>query len=192
MGIGKHGITTDTPKNILLGAGTFHKNLKFVTNAWAGDIIGATSGGGKVSIVGEYKDIELDGALVKVKGLTVKQGGTATMEVNFAEITTDILKTTTQFEEGESDADGFTMLQDKAHITEGDYLENFGFVGTTADGSKQIIIIFESALCTSGFEVEAKNKENTVIKATLEACAPIDGDLDRLPVKIYYPGISTV
>lgn len=190
--LGKHGISSNTPGSILLGAGTYHKNLKFETGAWSGECIGATSGGGKVAIVGEFVDMELDGALVKVKGLTVKQGGTASMEVNFVELSTDMLKTTTLFTEGESDADGFTMLKDKAHITEGDYLENFGFVGMTADGSKQIVVIFDYAICTSGLELEGKNKENSVIKATLEACAAIDGDLDTLPVRIYYPEVATV
>lgn len=192
MIMGKHGVNANTPGNILLGAGTFHKNLKFASNAWSGDCIGATSGGGKLSIVGEFIDIEVDGALVKVKGLTVKQGGTASMEVNFVELSTDMLKTATLMEEGESEADGFTMLKDKAHITEGDYLENFGFVGTTADGSKQIVVIFDYAICTSGLELEGKNKENSVIKVTLEACAAIDGDLDTLPVRIYYPEVATV
>lgn len=192
MIMGKHGVTTNTPGNILLGAGTFHKNLKFTSNAWSGDCIGATSGGGKLSIVGEFIDIEVDGALVKVKGLTVKQGGAASMEINFVELSTDMLKTTTLMDEVESDADGFSMLKDKAHIAEGDYLENFGFVGTTADGSKQIVVIFDYAICTSGLELEGKNKENSVIKATLEACAAIDGDLDTLPVRIYYPEVATV
>ena len=185
--IGKHGVTTSTPGNILLGAGTYHRGLKYENGAWTGTIIGATNGGGKISIAGEYIPIELDGALVKVKGLTVKAGGTATAEVNFAEITKDILQIGTLFEEGQSDADGFTMLQDKAHIEEGDYIDNFGFVGQTADGSKQIIVIFESALCTSGLEIEAKNKEQSIVKLTLEAYAQNAGDLDTLPVKIYYP-----
>jgi hypothetical protein len=189
---GKHGITANTPGAILLGAGTYHKDLKFEGNKWSGTCIGATSGGGKVTITSELTDIEVDGALVKVKGLTVKQGGTASMEINFVELSTDMLKTTTLFVEGESEADGFTMLKDKAHITEGDYLENFGFVGMTADGSKQIVVIFDYAICTSGLELEAKNKENSVIKATLEACAAIDGDLDTLPVRIYYPEVATV
>lgn len=190
--IGKHGITSATPSSILLGAGTFHKDLKFAEGAWSGTCIGATSGGGKVAIAGELIDIEIDGALVKVKGLTIKQGGTASMEVNFVELSTDILKTVTLMEEGDSDADGFAMLKDKARITEGDYLENFGFVGFTADGSKQIVVIFDYAICTSGLELEGKNKENSVIKATLEACADIDGDLDTLPVRIYYPELPTV
>lgn len=191
MKIGKHGITANTPGSILLGAGTYHKNLEYdTTDGWTGDCIGATSGGGKVTIAGEYTDIELDGALVKVKGLTLKQGGTASMEVNFVEISTEMLKMTTLFEEGTTDATGFTMLKDKARISEGDYIENFGFVGTTADGTKQIVVIFDYAICTSGLELEGKNKENVVVKATLEACAAIgedNTDLDTLPVRIYYP-----
>jgi hypothetical protein len=190
--MGKHGVTTNTPGSIMLGAGTFHKGLKFETGKWAGECIGATSGGGKITITNELVDIEVDGAKVKVKGLTVKQGGTASLEVNFVELTTDTLKATTLFAEGESDAEGFTMLKDKAHITEGDYIENFGFVGKTADDSKQIIVIFDNALCTSGLELEGKNKENSVIKATFEASAAIDGDLDTLPVRIYYPELATV
>ena len=185
--IGKHGITAGTPSNILLGAGTFHKDLKYAGSAWSGTILGATSGGGKISISGEFKDIELDGALVKFKGQTVKQGGTAVAEVSFAEITTDVLKMGTLFKEGTTDASGFTMLQDKAHIEDGDYIENFGFVGYTADGTKQIVVIFENALCTSGLEIETKNKEQTTVKLTLEAVANNEGDLDTIPVKIYYP-----
>jgi hypothetical protein len=184
---GKHGITTATPENILLGAGTYHKGLKFEGGAWTGACIGATSDGGKVSIAGEYLDLELDGALVNVKGLTVKMGGTASIEANIVELTGDNIKMATNFKEGESDAEGYTMLVDKPHIEESDYIDNFGFIGKTADGSKDIIIIFESALCKSAFELEGKNKDKSVLKVVLDAYAENAGDLDTLPVKIYYP-----
>lgn len=190
--IGKHGVTENTPKNILLGAGTFHSGLEFKAGAWSGTCVGATSGGGKVSIEGEYKDIELDGALVLVKGLTVKQGGKASMEVNIAELSNANIKMATNFKEGQSDAEGYAMFEDKPDIEAGDYLDNFGFVGKTADGKKDLIIIFESALCKSAFELEAKNKENSVIKVVMEAYAENAGDLDTLPVKIYYPEDTTV
>lgn len=192
MTIGKHGVNTTTPENILLGAGTYHRGLKWnaESGAWEGACVGATSGGGKVAIEGEYKDIELDGALVLVKGLTVKQGGKATMEVNLAELTGDNIKMTTNFKQSESDADGYDLFVDKPNIEEGDYLENFGFVGKTANGAKDIIIIFESALCKSAFELEGKNKENAILKATLEAYAENAGDLDTIPVKIYYPSAT--
>ena len=186
---GKHGVTTETPKNILLGAGTFHKGLKWDTStkAWTGTCIGATSGGGKVTIEGEYLDIEVDGALVLVKGLTVKQGGVASMEVSLIELSGDNIQMATNFKKGESDAEGYDMFTDKEHIDEGDYVDNFGFVGKTANGAKDIIIIFESALCKSAFELEGKNKEASVLKLVMDAYAANDGDLATLPVKIYYP-----
>lgn len=185
--IGKHGVSENTPKNILLGAGTYHKGLTFTSGKWEGTCVGATSGGGKVSIEGEYLDLELDGALVLVKGLTVKQGGKASMEVSIAELSGDNIKMATNFKEGESDAEGYAMFVDKPNIDEGDYIENFGFVGKTADGKKDMIVIFEYALCKSAFELEGKNKENAVLKVVMEAYAENAGDLDTLPVKIYYP-----
>ena len=190
--IGKHGVSATTPENILLGAGTIHKNLTFASGKWSGDIIGATSGGNSVEIKGEIVDIELDGALVKVKGLAVMQGGTATMEVNFAELSADIMKMAMIGAAGESDADGYTMIQPKANIEEGDYVKNFGFVGKTANGKKDIIVILENALCTSGLKIEGKAKENSVIALTMEAYAENAGDLDRIPVRIYYPDTAIV
>ena len=188
MPIAKHGITTTTPSNVLLGAGVYFRGLTFSENAWSGTVLGATSGGGKISIKGEFIDLDLDGALVKFKGQTVKQGGAASAEVTFAEVSTDLLKIATTFEKAStSEATGFDLLQDKATITDGDYIENFGFVGYTADNSKQIVVIFENALCTSGLEIEGKNKEQSVIKLVLDAVADNAGNLDTLPVKIYYP-----
>ena len=192
MVMGKHSVSANTPSNVLLGAGTYFKNLAYSTNKWSGTPLGATNGGGKISIKGELLDLELDGALVKFKGQTIKQGGAAVAEVSFTELSADLLKTATLFKASSSSAvTGFTELVDKAHIEEGDYLENFGFVGYTADGTKQIIVIFESALCTSGLEIEPKNKEQTVVKLTLEAYADPSGNLDTLPVKIYYPTGTT-
>lgn len=192
MSIVKHGITPITPENIPFGAGTYYKNFAWdnTGNKWTGTCIGATQGGGKLSIAGEYIPIELDGALVKVKGLTIKQGGTAKMEVNMAELSSDNLVMTTHFAKAAtSDATGYDLYTDKADLVADDYVENFAFVGKTAKG-KNIIVIFENALCTEAFELEPKPKENAVLKATLEAYAENEGDLDTLPVKIYYPSAT--
>jgi hypothetical protein len=190
MSIGKHGVTTETPKNILLGAGTYHKGLAWDadSSAWKGTFIGATNGGGKVAIAGEYIDLAVDGALVLFKGQTVKAGGKATMEASLAELSGDNIKMATNFKKSEaSDVEGYDLFVDKPNIDEGDYVDNFAFVGKTANGAKDIIIIFESALCKSAFELEGKNKEQSVLKLVMEAYAENAGDLDTLPVKIYYP-----
>ena len=183
------GITEKTPKNIMFGAGTIHKGLKFSASAWNFEesLICATSGGSKLSIVPEFVDIEVDGALVKVKGLKQKTGETATMEINPIEITPDIIKMSLIGDSNTSEtATGYDEITSRARLNDGDYLENIAFVGKTLEG-KPIIAILENALCTSGFETEPKNKESAVPKLTFECHANLQGDLETLPWHIYYP-----
>lgn len=188
---GKTGVTANTPKNILFGAGTIHKNLKYEGSAWnfAESLMGATSGGSKLSIIPEVTTVEVDGALVKAKGLTVKTGEAATMEINFIELTKDIIKASTIGADGTSEDTNFDVIVSKANIEEGDYFDNIAFVGKTLEG-KNVIAILENALCTSGFEQEGKNKEGAIGKYTFESHADLTGDLDTLPWKIYYPKAS--
>lgn len=183
------GITAKTPENIMLGAGTIHKGLTFTDGKWNFEesLIGATSGGSKVSIVPEYMDIEVDGALVAVKGLKHKVGETATMEVNFVEMTPDILKMCVVGDVAVSeDYEGYSEITSRGRITEGDYIENLAYVGKKTNGTP-IIIIFEQAICTSGFEVEGKNKEAGVFTGTFECVADISPEADTLPWRILYP-----
>lgn len=183
------GITADTPKNIMLGAGTIHRGLALVDGKWNFEesLIGATSGGSKVSIVPEFTQIEVDGALVKVKGLNPKTGETATMEVNFVEMTPEILQmATVGTAKVSTDYEGYTEITSKARVEEGDYIENLGYVGKKVDGTP-IIIIFDWALCTSGFETEGKNKEAGVFTGTFECVADVTPEADTLPWHILYP-----
>lgn len=190
MKAGKTGVTTGTPKNILFGAGTVHKNLKYDSYAktwnFEESIIGATSGGSKLSIVPEFVDVEADGALVVVKGLKVKTGETAEMELNLLELTKDIIKSAIIGKDGTSSDTNYDLIESKADIEEGDYLENIAFVGKKLDG-KNIIVIMDNALCTSGFESEGKNKEAGVGKYTFVCHADLESELDTLPYHIYYP-----
>lgn len=232
---GKTGVTTNTPKNIVFGAGTIHKGLKYTASynltadneidrsktyytrtgkegsyiytavvtpnvqdiatyyeksgAWNFDnsIIGATNGGSKLTITPEITKVEADGAFVAVKGLTVKTGEAATIEINFIELTKEIIKAATIGKDGESeDASNYDLIESKANIEEGDYFENIAFVGQTLEG-KNIIVILENAICTSGLELAGENKSGTVATVTFESHAELSSDLDTLPYKIYYP-----
>ena len=186
---GRNGITADTPKRILFGAGTIHKGLKYNSNAWNFDstIVGATNGGSKLSIVPERYDVPRDGANGAVKGLKVKTGERATMEVNFAELTEDIIKAATIGKTGTATDTTYNLIESKADIAVGDYWENVAFVGRTLEG-KNIIAILENALITSGMETEGKNKESAVGTYTFTCHAAADADsFDTLPWKIYYP-----
>lgn len=188
------GITENTPKTVMLGAGTIHKGLEFKTGsgstgAWNFEesLICATSGGSKLSIVPEFYDVPVDGALVKVKGLTVKVGETATLEINPIELKPEILNMAVIGDEAASStATGYTEMKSRAVIKSGDYVANLGYVGKTIEG-KPIIIIFDNALCTSGLELEGKNKEAAVPKFTFECFADLSPEADTLPWHIYYP-----
>ncbi|MGN0907626.1 MAG: hypothetical protein ACI4NM_10795 [Bullifex sp.] len=182
------GITADTPKNIFFGAGVIYKGLKKSESGWdltAAKILGATQGGSKVTIAPEVKDIEVDGALVKVEELAVKTGETATMEINMLEVTPEILKLVTYGKDGTTVGE-YSEIVSKARIEKGDYIENLAYVGSTLEG-KHIIVLFESAKCSSGLDLEGKNKENGVIKVTFECYQKIDGDHTILPWHISYP-----
>lgn len=191
---GKTGVTTNTPKKILFGAGTIHKNLVYTagtggaSGSWnfEDSIIGATSGGSKVTITPEITTIEADGAMVKVKGLDVKTGEVAEMEINFLELTKEIIKSAVVGQDGTSEDSTFDLIESKADIEEGDYLDNIAFVGKTL-GGKKIIFIMDNALCISGFGSEPKNKEAGVGVYTFACYAELTSDLDTLPYHIYYP-----
>lgn len=183
------GITANTPKNIMLGAGTIHKGLTFSGDKWNFEesLICATSGGSKLSIVPEITNIEVDGALVKVKGLTVKTGETATLEINPVELTPEVIKMAVIGTSATSDtAQGYDEIKSKARIEDGDYIENLGYVGKTLEG-KPIIIVFDYAICTSGLELEGKNKEAAAPTFTFECVADLTPEADTLPWHIYYP-----
>lgn len=195
----KHGITSKTPQNLMLGAGTIYKNLQYKTDskAWDGIILGATSGGNKFTITPTINDIEMDGAFVKVKGLRVKQGEEASMEINAAETTPGIFKMALIGEDidGADAVEGFEGVRTKSAIEDTDYIDNIAFVGFRSD-NQPVIIIMDNALCTSGLDAQGSNGENTVYTLTFECHADIadgsDGEknLDTLPVRVYYPEVA--
>ncbi len=181
---GKHGVTANTPENIPFGAGTIYKGMKKEGNTWTGGtIVGATNGGSTLTITPEFVDIPVDGANVLTKGLKVKVGESATMDVNFTEMTAEVVAAAA----AATNASG--VIASKANIADGDYWDNVAFVGKTATG-KPIIAVLPNALITSGFVLEGKNKEGSVFAATFTCHADIDSDLDKLPWEIVWPPVT--
>lgn len=162
----------------------------YVIGAWNDaeeSVLGATSGGNKLNITSELTSIEVDGASVKIKGLTVKTGETGTIEVNLAQHTVESFKRAIVGKEVDSIIKGFVQIQTKSLLELSDYLDNIAFVGSMTDGT-DVIIIMENAICTSGFEFEGKNKETSVVSTTFESSADFaKGVFDTLPIYIFYP-----
>lgn len=183
------GLTENTPKHILLGAGTVHKGLRCTEGVWnfAESLMCATSGGSKVTIVPEFTDIDVDGAMVKVMGMTVKTGETATMEIKPVEVTPALLEMLLVGQSKSSDsAAGYNEITPRAALEQGDYVENLAYVGKTLEG-RPVIILFDYALCTSGLSLEGKNKEAANPTCTFQCMAEPEADTRVLPWHIYYP-----
>ena len=190
---GNNGVSSATVQNIVFGAGTIHKGLKYTSNTGSGSwnfddsCVGATKGGSTLKITPEFYSVEPDGSTVAIKDFKRKVGETATLEVNFLELTKDLIKSAVVGKDGTSaDSTGYDVIESKDSIAEGDYWENIAFVGETLDG-KNIIVILDNALCTSGLSLEGKNKEEGVGKYTFECHADAETSLTTLPYHIYYP-----
>ena len=185
---GNNGVSANTVQNIVFGAGTIHKGLKFAGSSWNFDesCVGATKGGSTLSITPEFYSVEPDGSTVAIKDFKRKVGETAKLEVNFLELTADLIKSAVIGANGtSSDVTNYDVIESKEAIEEGDYWENIAFVGETLDG-KNIIVILDNALCTSGLTLEGKNKEEGVGKYTFECHADASESLTTLPYHIYY------
>lgn len=182
----KSGITSETPKNMLLNAAVMYKNLVYVEGKWQGVLLGATSGGVKISIVSNFEPIEVDGAVVKVRGLMQKQGESASMEASLIELTPDIIKMSVVAKQVESEVQGYDLYTTKALLEDSDYIDNIAAIGTMSDGT-EVLVIMENMLCTSGFEAETKNKDKAVLKTKFECFAGFEDSHDKLPIFIYYP-----
>ena len=189
MKAGKNGVTAKTPKNILFGAGTIHRGLKYEGNAWntAASIVGATSGGSKFSIIPTVTPVSVDGVNVRMKGLDKKTEEKATMEGNFIELSKGVIQAATFGKIGVSEDTKYDLIESKADIEEGDYWDNIAFVGKTLEDDMDIIVIMDNALCTSGLDMEGKAKEGAIGKFIFECNAELESDGDTLPWRIYYP-----
>lgn len=185
---GNNGVTENTVKNIAFGAGTIHKGLKYAGSSWNFEetCVGATKGGSTLTITPEFYSVEPDGSTVAIKDFKRKVGEKATLDVNFIELTADLLKASVVGADGTSADTTYSVIESKDAIETGDYWENIAFVGETLEG-KNIIVILDNALCTSGLTLEGKNKEESVGKYTFECHANANESLTTLPYHIYYP-----
>lgn len=190
MGLKKHAITANTPKNIPLGAGIVVKDLAYASNDWTYTELGASNGGNKVSYEREYLDLAVDGKTVKVEGFDVKVAETGKITVNLAGYERETIVTALSLKEDTtSSLSGFKKYKPSA---ENSYVDNLGFVGFQANG-KPAVIKFPKAICLSAYEVETKNKEQgSAFVLEFDAVAPLDADnYEELGIEFYFP-VETV
>lgn len=110
---------------------------------------------------------------------------------SYTQHTVESIKRAIVGKEADSLIKGYTQIETKSLIELSDYLDNIAFVGTMTDGT-EIIAILENAICSSGLELDNKNKETSVCATTFKSTADFKGGVfDKLPIYIFYPNKTT-
>jgi len=190
MGLKTHGITTNTNKKLMLGAGALYKNLTHeASTGWSGTPFAATSGGLKFNYESTYLDVEIDGANVLVKNVSKqKVGEKASLEGAVTELSENLLVDAWHLQKDTSNSlTDYDLYIPKDSLTDDDYLDNVAYVGKLSNG-KKVIIIIPNAVCLEAAAIEAKNATQQTYNVVFQGTASIDqDDLDTLDLKIYYP-----
>mgnify|MGYP003601209163 CR=1 FL=1 len=90
----KSGYTADTPKRYLLNAGALVRNLTWDSSVlkWSYDEFGATSGGSKLTLKNNLRQVEVDGVFTTPVGGDMIESSEGTFEINVIEHTRDNIK----------------------------------------------------------------------------------------------------
>lgn len=201
----KTGYTKATPNFYMLNAGAMVENLAWTAGEsggagkWSYDRIGATSGGNKLTLKNEYRQVQVDGVMAKTVGSDQIESTEGTFEINALELTSENFKrmllaeTVDDAEVKKLYPDTYDIIRPTEKIGATAYVKNLAYIGTVQGSELPIIIIMHNAICTSGLEIEPKDGEDIIIPMTFEARAGED-DIENaaLPITILYPkGVGT-
>lgn len=185
----KTGITKGTPAKIAFGAGVYFQGITYSETVAPTEaevlaaIVGATQEGGKLTITPEFFSPDLDGKLVAVKELQQKIGETAIMETSMVEVSAERIAKSV-IGKISTTTDGDYDVITSSELRAGHFYKGFGYFGELLDG-RPFIAVFKNALCTSGFALESKNKENSKFSGTFECQSDLDYGVTNLPYALF-------
>jgi hypothetical protein len=184
-------IRTETVKNLILDAGVVYVNYGLADER----ILGATQGGNTFVVEREIKEIEVDGAKGKVKGLRRIITENAMLTTNLREMSASNIKlalagsTSTDV----MAADGVTKTHDSikssGDISDADYLDNVALVAKVSGSNENVIIIVENALSDGGLTLNLEDKEENTTEVQFSAHYD-PANLADVPYEVRYPVVA--
>lgn len=197
MTLKKSGYTSKTAKNYVINAAVVYTNVTHTEpGGFEGTLHGATSGGVKVTIEQEYRDIEVDGTShTKVKGNKALESANATITANMKEITAETIRQslngTIEDATPEEAPTGYKVIRTKRKVEDTDYIDNMAVVGTLSGTDEPVIAIIDNALCISGLDGETQDNGEMVIEQIYQAHASIEQlETEEFPWRILYPTVA--
>lgn len=187
-GTATNGITSNTVKNIILDAGAVYLNYGVQGKE---RLIGATEGGCKFKLKREIKEITVDGAKGKVKGLRRITREEANLTVNLKEQSkVNFLLALPGTVAADSPAEAAThdSITSTGNIVDTDYCDNVALVAKVSGSEQPCIIIIKNGLADGDLEIATKDKDDVTI--AVDFSAHFDpADLKKVPYEIRYPKI---
>lgn len=191
MTIRKTGVTADSAKNYVVGAGVIGYNFKYnsTDDSFSFDSFGATAGGTAIGLNTTLRQMEIDGIMSTPAGGDMIEEAEGTMEVNLLEATMDNIKTMLVGRDITGDGNKMPStakgIRPKGRISLEDYIKDLVHISPLSDGGF-LVIKFDYAIVTEGMEFNPQDGEDNVITATFAARQDPDSiDDASLPVEIW-------
>ncbi len=186
----QHGVTTNTYKKLVLDSGAVYKNYGESGEA----LLGATRGGNTFTIEQDIREMPVDGAKGKVKGMRRIIAVNPVIVANFVEISKEVLALALP---GSSTAD-YPDTPSKTHdqitraleIALGDYATNIAIVGeVSGNDTYPCVCLIKNVIAGENLELGMAPNDEAVQAVTFQAHFD-SADLDAEPWAIRWPEIT--
>lgn len=184
MALNTNGFTNASSEKFIIDAGAVYLNTTFTAGAFTGGtLLGATSGGNEFVIQQEMRQIQVDGAKGRTKGLQVVTFQNPVLTVNMKEMTAqNLAKAITGSELNTSDAT-YDIITSNGQIELEDYIQNVTLVGRLTSG-EQVVIVVENVLQIEGLEMKFEDNNEVVIPVAF--AGHYEAGSEQAPFKIYF------
>ena len=179
--------TDNSIKNMVFDAGVIYFNIvKADFEAFlAGEVLntfesvfldskklGATTGGNTLSIVQEYREIEVDGKFGKVKGLTILSFSDASLSTSLKELSAANIAKVLNNGDGSIVVGDYNKITVKECLDASDYIDNIVLIsprycegGTT----EFVFVLLENVINTNGLELALEDNNEGTIELVFES-----------------------
>lgn len=174
------GVNKETFKNLVLNEGAFLNSAYNGTNILPNQVIGATRGGGTISIASVMRTRQIDGIPTNTAEARANDSFTASASFTTLEIKPELLRRAG----ASADYDETTKKITFRHEIKTSDFGDIYWVGSISDG-RLIQIKFSSAINTNGIQLRVQPNNEGELSMVFEANYSVE-DLDTPPVEITY------
>lgn len=188
-----NGFTVNTAKNLQLDAGILAKNVEDLEN-FNGTLLdtqklGATSGGGSLTIIPEIRNLfeDLDGSRGSYVGGNVIDTYEIKLTVTLKEMTEENFKLALSASDSTQGLTN-TKIKPRLEMQDTDYLKNVCWFGRINGSQDPVIIEIQNVINTNGFNLTFADKDKGSLE--LELTANFDlANAEDVPVNIWLPKV---